>query len=150
MGSSVRAKCQCGFNKSFSLGGGMHNHLTFCSFPCYCYDCKSLYTDNLYNDELECDKCHSNKCSPFDDQKFHGFTAKIMKPIITYKQPSLFGKILGHKPQEIIHFISEDSHIFSWNTKRELGREVYLTSDNYFCPKCEGISLKFHMTGFFD
>ena len=42
MGSLVVAKCQCGFNKSFSLGGGMDNHLTFCAFPCYCYDCKSL------------------------------------------------------------------------------------------------------------
>jgi len=73
-----------------------------------------------------------------------------MKPIITYKQPSLLGKILGRKPQEIIHFISEDSHIFSWNTKSQLGRDIYLTSDNYFCPKCEDISLKFHMTGFFD
>ena len=105
MGSSVRAKCQCGFNKSFSLGGGMDNHLTFCAFPCYCYDCKSLYTDNLYNDKLECDNCHSNKCSPFDEQKFHGFTAKIMQPIITYKQLSFLGKILGHKLQEIIYFI---------------------------------------------
>lgn len=150
MGSSVRAKCQCGFNKSFSLGGGMDNHLTFCAFPCYCYDCKSLYTDNLYNDKLECDNCHSNKCSPFDEQKFHGLTAKIMQPIITYKQPSFLGKILGHKPQEIIHFISEDNHIFSWNTKSELGREIYLTNDNYFCPQCEKLSLKFQMAGFFD
>ena len=150
MGSSVRAKCQCGFNQSFSLGGGMDNHLTFCGFPCYCYDCKSLYTDNLYNDKLECDNCHSNKCSSFDEQKFHGLTAKIMKPIITYKQPSFLGKLLGHKPQEIIHFISEDNHIFSWNTKSVLGREIYLTNDNYFCPQCENLSLKFQMAGFFD
>ena len=43
MGSLISAKCKCGYDRRMALGGGMRNHLTYCAFPCYCQDCKSLY-----------------------------------------------------------------------------------------------------------
>ena len=48
MGSLATAKCECGFTKRFLLGGGMSNHLTYCGFPCYCQDCKSIFEANLF------------------------------------------------------------------------------------------------------
>ena len=41
---------------------------------------------------------------------------------------------------------SGTSKVMGWNMKEKLGREVSLTDANYFCPKCNNMSLLFRDT----
>ena len=67
MGPLISAKCKCGYERRMALGGGMRNHLTYCAFPCYCQDCKSLYVADLFSNDTSCEECGSQNTVPYDD-----------------------------------------------------------------------------------
>lgn len=56
MGESVSFFCECGFEGSSRIGGGMNNFKEVCLFPCYCKKCKDIIEINLYSD-MKCKKC---------------------------------------------------------------------------------------------
>ncbi len=69
MGSTVSAKCDCGYHKSnLRIGGGMMNFQSFCSFPFYCKGCQSLVTVNLLSRTPKCPECKSTEVLAYDNQ----------------------------------------------------------------------------------
>jgi Zn finger protein HypA/HybF involved in hydrogenase expression len=72
MGSSVKAKCPCGFKAESMIGGGMLDHLTTCLFPCLCETCKDMVTANLYDEKITCPECNSPGVIPYDDPRLQG------------------------------------------------------------------------------
>ena len=66
MGSSVRAKCECGFQEDFLIGGGMATFKTHCLFPCLCRNCKTIVSSNLLQKPPICPDCESKSITPYD------------------------------------------------------------------------------------
>lgn len=66
MGSSVKAHCECGYEESFLIGGGIMNCDTLCLFPCLCRKCVKIVDANLLQARLACPKCKSRKIVPYD------------------------------------------------------------------------------------
>lgn len=66
MGSAVRAKCECGYDNEFLIGGGMKTFETNCHFPCLCRVCKSVVSANLLQTPLTCPECGSPSITPYD------------------------------------------------------------------------------------
>lgn len=117
MGSSVNAKCSCGFQATdLLIGGGMSNFRTFCSFPIFCNDCQELQVANLLAEPLECPACHSQSVTAYDDAAL--------------KQSDGGNKV-----------------VTSWNVSDRLGRILQLTDDKYLCPSCKQFTLKFEEGG---
>ncbi len=128
MGSLISAKCKCGFEKKVALGGGMHSHLTYCAFPCYCQDCKSLYVADLYSDDTSCTECGSQNILPYDDNSMRIKVKPIsVRPVIRYVQKTFWEKLLGRNLEKIVSCISTDINVFDWNTSSQIGRDLYLT-----------------------
>jgi hypothetical protein len=123
MGSSVIARCECGFGSGSLIGGGMLNYLTTCYFPCLCERCHDIVQVNLIPKKLvgfipikiRCPVCRSTK-------------------IIPYNSPELSDS-------------TGDIDVASWPPiKRNRGRLV-LTDGDYKCPKCKKMTLKFTCGG---
>jgi Zn finger protein HypA/HybF involved in hydrogenase expression len=66
MGSSVRAKCECGYDEEFLIGGGMETFETHCLFPCHCRDCKGIVSANLLQKPLNCPECEGPAIMAYD------------------------------------------------------------------------------------
>jgi hypothetical protein len=67
MGSTVEAKCKCGYRATSDVGGGKSNYLTFGSMPALCEHCQTLVTVNKYAKPPQCPKCKSPQVVPYDD-----------------------------------------------------------------------------------
>ncbi len=67
MGSVIKARCDCGFEREMLLGGGMRNSTTHCNFPLYCKECRAFLEGNLLKKGLVCPKCKSADVVPYDD-----------------------------------------------------------------------------------
>lgn len=76
MGSEVIAKCDCGFEDYFSIGGGMMNFTTTCHFPCLCSGCQRVVDANLLSKNPKCPKCGSTDIIPYDDPRLLGSKGK--------------------------------------------------------------------------
>ena len=152
MGSMAEARCDCGFEKRLSLGGGMHNFLTNCSFPCYCSDCKSMFSANLYSESLVCAKCSSQNVLAYDDDSLRIKTPDLEPELlpIRYRAQTLWEKILRRKPEMIQEYYQPTKNIFDWNSSDILDRNPALTYEDYFCPSCEKFSMKFYIVGCWD
>jgi Zn finger protein HypA/HybF involved in hydrogenase expression len=72
MGSSVEARCECGYEGKFLIGGGMGNFEEFCSFPCLCGACKQIVGANLLEPEPTCPDCESRSIVPYDQPELIG------------------------------------------------------------------------------
>ncbi len=58
MGSSLNAKCPCGFSaEEFAVGGGMMNFQTYCGAPALCETCADMLVVNYLDDQPACPKC---------------------------------------------------------------------------------------------
>ena len=68
MGSSVKAKCECGYDQEFLIGGGMETFETHCLFPCLCRACKTIVSANLLEKPLACPECKSLAITPYDQE----------------------------------------------------------------------------------
>ena len=69
MGSSVIAKCTCGFETPpLMIGGGMMNFMEFCAFPAYCAKGSHLVTVNMFDNPLRCSKRHKAPPVPYIDE----------------------------------------------------------------------------------
>ena len=66
MGSAIRAKCECGYDQEFPIGGGMSNFQELCLFPCLCRGCKSIVPANLLQKPLACPECKDQRITPYD------------------------------------------------------------------------------------
>jgi hypothetical protein len=58
MGQRQNVKCQCGYRRSVTIGGGMRNYQTDSRFPHYCKTC-GLVDVNIQSTPLKCPDCHS-------------------------------------------------------------------------------------------
>ena len=65
MGSMVEASCECGYEGTFPIGGGMATFQEECSFPCLCRQCKRVVDANLLT-KLACPTCRSDNITPYD------------------------------------------------------------------------------------
>lgn len=148
MGSVASAKCQCGFDEKFSLGAGMLDFRTSCRFPAYCTDCKALYRGDLYSEEDCCPNCQSKNYVAYDNSRFREHAEDPLPSY--YEKQTLIDRLLRRAPKLVRPKRNTDQDIFSWSTFSTLGRDVYLTNENYFCPKCEKFSLKFEAIALFD
>jgi Zn finger protein HypA/HybF involved in hydrogenase expression len=151
MGAIVLANCKCGFERRMSLGGGMRNHLTYCAFPCYCQDCKSLFVADFFSDDSNCKECGSDNILPYDDNEMRIKVKPILvRPVIRYVQQTFWEKLLGRKQEKIITCVNSGANVFDWNTNYKIGRDLSLTDEDYFCPKCHNYTLKFYRIGCWD
>ena len=69
MGSEVIAKCECGYEQGFMIGGGMATFRELCAFPCLCRDCKSIIPVNLLDVPISCPHCKGDRVVPYDDEE---------------------------------------------------------------------------------
>ena len=76
IGSEVIAKCQCGYEATSLIGGGMMNYETTCYFPCFCKNCHNVVQVNLLSKRKRCPKCKSTKIIPCDDPSLSDNTGK--------------------------------------------------------------------------
>jgi Zn finger protein HypA/HybF involved in hydrogenase expression len=66
MGSIIKAYCDCGYENTMPLGGGMKNFTTYCNFPFFCEECRILFEENLFEEQMLCPKCKGTKTIPYD------------------------------------------------------------------------------------
>ena len=67
MGSIVDVHCvNCGLTQEHSVGAGMLDFRTYCSFPFACHDCKSVVTINRFEETHKCPTCESTNLQPYD------------------------------------------------------------------------------------
>lgn len=70
MGSIIGASCDCGYEKSeMFLGGGMANFNTYCNFPHYCEDCRTLFEADLFDKSRSCPRCKKRNVIAYDDER---------------------------------------------------------------------------------
>ena len=69
MGEGLTASCECGFSQLVCVGGGKTNHMTFCTFPCFCGRCHRIVQVNLLEKVLECPECQGTNVTPYDDPR---------------------------------------------------------------------------------
>lgn len=70
MGSSVTARCKCGFEAvNLPVGGGLLTFETVCYFPVFCKGCYTLQVGNLLSEWAECPACHSDQIISYDDEE---------------------------------------------------------------------------------
>ena len=67
MGSAVLAKCECGYEQEFAIGGGMTTFHELCCFPCLCRECKRIVQANLLDTPASCPDCEGDRIVPYDD-----------------------------------------------------------------------------------
>src|SRR4051794_32348647 len=68
MGSSFEAQCtHCGHRRHGSIGGGMSNHTTYCSWPCLCRSCNAITTTNMLAEPRACSDCGGTDIAPYND-----------------------------------------------------------------------------------
>lgn len=72
MGSQVKATCQCGYETSILIGGGLKNHTTTCYFPCLCDNCHNIVQVNLLAETTSCPQCQAPNPIPYDDTRLIG------------------------------------------------------------------------------
>lgn len=123
MGSSVVAKCECGFGSESLIGGGMFSFMTTCYFPCLCERCHDIVQVNLIQKKLfgfipikiRCPECRSTKIIPYDSPGLTDSTGNI--------------------------------DVASWPPIKKKGRRLVLTDGKYKCPKCGEMQLQFTQGG---
>jgi len=151
VGSLISAECECGFERSMALGGGMRNHLTYCAFPCYCRDCNSLYEANLLSDDTSCTECGSQNILPYDDKSMRKIVLpRPVRRVVKYVRQTLWEKLLRREQEEIVTYVSADITVFDWHGGSSLGRDLELTNEGYLCPSCRSFTLKFYERGCWD
>ena len=133
MGAIVNAECLCGFKKELLIGGGMLNFMTRCDFPCYCEKCLKIFKVNLFSNSLQCPVCKTDMLR-YDNRKLHPLQ----------REKTAKGTLLERYEKK---FPPKPDIIFEWNFKDE---NLKLYDDNYLCPKCHKVSLKFIDSGSFD
>lgn len=92
MGAIVRAVCRCGFEREMSLGGGMANFTTHCSFPLYCGRCKALFEGNMLRKRIVCPNCKKARdVVPYDDDRI---CRRKGEPVFGYATEQKLGRRL--------------------------------------------------------
>lgn len=140
MGTSIRAKCTCGFSAAFTIGGGMRSHLSQAYFPYRCSPC-GLVSVNIAADELVCPRNKAHKIS-----RIAGSRSKRL----TLEQPEQFGSPsiwkrfsgwLGFGEEADRREPTEGTHVVcQWGD-----HELY--DHPYECPYCKDRTLYFEATG---
>jgi len=92
MGSSVNALCECGYQASSLIGGGMANFMEVCHFPFLCEQCREIVEVNLLEKKLRCPKCSSKSVIPYDDKKLLGKAGKL--EVASWNMEEQLGRVL--------------------------------------------------------
>jgi hypothetical protein len=122
MGSLITAACSsCGLTANLALGGGMQSFTTEALAPAGCSTCRSVVAVNLLNPGPF--TCSTNSCSG---------------------TPNLLG---GLDANPAVPLPTDKRDVFEWR----VGEGKYkLPDQNYACPKCGELSLRFTLSGFWD
>ena len=75
LGDIIEAKCECGFSAEIFVGGGKFNFKTYCGFPFYCNNCKTLYCGNYLKEEWLCKNCNSSDVLPYNNDSLREHTS---------------------------------------------------------------------------
>lgn len=118
MGSLIQARCPCGFEMRMALGGGMHNHETYCGFPALCPHCRAFDVVNLLEGERPCVRCRAAVPQSYDSPALRAQAGR--------------------------------EEVFSWRMMERPEGRVTLTDGTYRCPRCDGTTLRFYESGFWD
>ena len=90
MGSSLNAKCRCGFSvEELLVGGGMMNFQSYCGAPAFCDTCADVVVANYFDDKPACPNC--KKAITFYDDP----SLRRKKSAISKRTPMLFSWTLG-------------------------------------------------------
>jgi Zn finger protein HypA/HybF involved in hydrogenase expression len=92
MGASIIAFCECGYQASFLIGGGMMNFMTVCNFPALCNSCQEIVQVNLLSERKLCPKCKDSQVIPYDDKKLVGKLGK--NEIVSWNMEEQLGRVL--------------------------------------------------------
>lgn len=125
MGTSFEARCEdCGYEASGSVGGGMRNHMFFCSWPALCLSCEEITTVNMKATPRECRNCASLDATPYLGE-----------------QASL-SRHGPHKKRRIERM--RDGSTYSLDPFDICWGDLKLnTLRRYSCPKCRNLSVAF-------
>ena len=69
MGSTVMAKCKCGFEGVYLIGGGMMPETDTAFFPAFCPTCKEIVVVDFNSDAAACPECENRQVMPYDDDQ---------------------------------------------------------------------------------
>lgn len=140
MGTSVRAKCTCGFYAGFTIGGGMRSHLSQAYFPYRCSPC-GLVSVNIAADELVCPRNKAHKITRIAGSRSKRQDlepAEQPRPASIWQRFSdwlgLRGQVDRREPVEVTHVVCQ------WGD-----HELY--DHPYECPYCKDRTLHFEATG---
>ncbi len=119
MGSSLIARCKCGFaSETFMVGGGMLNHETTCYVPGICLNCHRFVVANYLAKRPRCPKCR--------------------RKVTFYNDPSLQAPS-GKKK-------SRKEPVFEWHLFPPHA-SVLLPDTRYLCPECGKMEMRFEFGG---
>jgi predicted RNA-binding Zn-ribbon protein involved in translation (DUF1610 family) len=110
MGSQVKAKCTCGYEKTSLVGGGKLSYKTIEYFPCYCNKCQEIVQGNLKASILSCPNCGSQKIFSYNNNSLissvgKNIVARSFDNVITdgyYKCPKCLEMTLQFFLEDII------------------------------------------------
>jgi DNA-directed RNA polymerase subunit M/transcription elongation factor TFIIS len=121
MGSIIKAICKCGFDSGAILAGGnSHNFRRTCIAPAICLNCQRFLIKNYMKKHETCPNCG--------------------KVVTFYDNPLVQTKMSKTK---------KSMNIFSWHISDER-EDFQLPNVRYLCPKCEKMTLKFVLVGYWD
>ncbi|MDP6495537.1 MAG: hypothetical protein QGI09_09010 [Dehalococcoidia bacterium] len=72
MGRSVKARCECGLERSLAVGGSKQSFRTHYTFPCLCTQCRDVVSANLKEQPLACPTCGALDPIPYDSPELQG------------------------------------------------------------------------------
>lgn len=125
MGSSFSAKCEnCGYQAGGLIGGGMRDHIVFCSWPALCLSCEEITTVNLNVTPLQCRKCGGADVTPY------------LEKHASLSRPGPYAKCRKGRMRDGSTYDIDPGDIV-W------GDLTLDTLKRYACPKCRSLSVGF-------
>lgn len=69
MGSVIKAKCDCGYEKEITVGCGRLNFKTTQYYPYFCKTCQEVVSCNVLNEEKLCKSCKTQDKIPYSNKQ---------------------------------------------------------------------------------
>jgi len=121
MGGIITAHCKCGFeSEDIYAGGGMSNFLEVCNAPAICLNCNIFLIKNYMKKLSKCSKCR--------------------KKVVFYNDPKV--------QEQVSESYESYNDIFSWNIEKK--GTFRLPNTQYYCPKCNEMTMEFLDVGNWD
>jgi hypothetical protein len=132
MGNELRARCDCGYERTVEAGSSMENYGSSLPFPHICPTCAELVIADILDTSAACPLCGETSLERYGS-------------IVSNTPPkrSWFQKIFSDKEP---HYVPT---VFDENCP-PLNSTVIIEHGKHKCPKCSQRGLKFEVTAWFD